>query len=1268
MSSSNAEIESAKKAEEEKDKNIIYAVVDEEISIKEEFINNHKDSITFNYVFEEKDINEEELSLYRIVEKDKLIPLENINLDINNNKITAKIDIEGIYVIKKKSDAKDYIVENKECSNEIITEEITPFEVALSGLFGYSDKTITKEEVNTFSKTIPEGNGIWVIEKDRQAILEILNNYANNNYLIDENGFVKVVDENNINNIKSNNYVKLLNNLINGNKKIIVSIDDNYLYYSSELNQLKKASLFGNEGINITDNQGNEIVVIGKDKVNEDGVVEGNGDKNNTTETILFHELMHASREVGSRLDRFEEEKYVLNQENLMRKELGYSERILNEEDSDIFEGENAIYHYEVDIEIGSTGKEVEKLQWYLIAMGMDLGGYGVTGYYGDYTVAAIKSIQKYNGWEEVGRYGPATRKFVKNVIENLGSSHINNGDYYAGKNEILKIYRNKVKNFETAAEAEANKSLALGHSGPRVEELQKLLLKLGFDLGDAGATGYYGKYTEISVKAIQKAMDIEVIGVYGPKTKIAIDSLLSTLRFDGYYPKRSKIMLYYRDYLDDMELDPGESGTAVRILQEKLLSLGFDLGGCGATGYFGFYTKVSLQAIQSYSNLSTIGRYGPGTQKIVNKLINEKHSNGSYSAHDALMAKYSEMLTNVELDPGEENAAVAEVQKRLMELGMDLGGYGATGYFGQYTVAAMKAIQELNNLDIIGRYGPGTRRALNALVAEVRKNGNGYYNQKFTLINLYNKYVSYFAVVDKTVALNGKFTSAYVYYSQTDPRWASVPYKSGNDNIGNSGCGVTAMAIVQSTMRGNGVDPVELATYAINKGYCQGYTPRNFFAPVVQEERYKLNCIRIGKGGLETVKKLLSDGNHMAIAIMTPGHFTSGGHYITLYGVETINGYNYFDVMDPNQYNKNYTNDGTMIYNSSKDGFVKARTSIFANECDEYWVYSLPSSGDVSDDLSDALIQAKANLERLGYTGLRNSNGQLVSDWSSSFNSAVNKFLSDYNLTDKYNNYVGDRDNQLFVWIKQAINGQISKNNPNLSIENSGSNNNGEVEDDIYNSVINYVKYSLSQIILGKYSDNVTVLGTTGEVILGLLGWDLASDIRDLIYDIQYWEWSWKNAGTITFDALMVLPVIGLAKYCDEIYVLIKKADKIEVKRIDDVENVTKGFVKSKDEISKLIKNIKKKKPNELLEEGWVDVTDPRKLQNTLSRDYYDPKTGMEISYDPGKTGATGFEAVDHYHIHNPNYTNKKVDFYFDINGNPVGKGSTASHIVIEN
>ena len=37
---------------------------------------------------------------------------------------------------------------------------------------------------------------------------------------------------------------------------------------------------------------------------------------------------------------------------------------------------------------------------------------------------------------------------------------------------------------------------------------------------------------------------------------------------------------------------------------------------------------------------------------------------------------------------------------------------------------------------------------------------------------------------------------------------------------------------------------------------------------------------------------------------------------------------------------------------------------------------------------------------------------------------------------------------------------------------------------------------------------------------------------------------------------------------------------------------------------------------------------------------------------------GTNGFEAVNHYHIYNPNYTKKKIDLYFDIYGNTVGKG----------
>ncbi|MCA1032521.1 hypothetical protein LCL95_16025 [Bacillus timonensis] len=93
--------------------------------------------------------------------------------------------------------------------------------------------------------------------------------------------------------------------------------------------------------------------------------------------------------------------------------------------------------------------------------------------------------------------------------------------------------------------------------------------------------------------------------------------------------------------------------------------------------------------------------------------------------------------------------------------------------------------------------------------------------------------------------------------------------------------------------------------------------------------------------------------------------------------------------------------------------------------------------------------------------------------------------------------------------------------------------------------------------------------------------------------------------------------------------------------------------------------KDISKTKPNDLLKNGWEDITHPNKRAKTNSRDYLDQKTGTKLSFDKGKPGATGFEGVDHYHIHNPNRTGKG-DYYLDINGNPVPKGSKASHIEI--
>lgn len=79
-----------------------------------------------------------------------------------------------------------------------------------------------------------------------------------------------------------------------------------------------------------------------------------------------------------------------------------------------------------------------------------------------------------------------------------------------------------------------------------------------------------------------------------------------------------------------------------------------------------------------------------------------------------------------------------------------------------------------------------------------------------------------------------------------------------------------------------------------------------------------------------------------MAVALMREGDFTTEGHYLVLYGIETIDGINYFNVLDSNKNNDNYKNNGNIIYNNPKDGFIKVKSSLFLVQCIEYWVYSI--------------------------------------------------------------------------------------------------------------------------------------------------------------------------------------------------------------------------------------------------------------------------------------------------------------------------------------
>jgi RHS repeat-associated protein len=89
------------------------------------------------------------------------------------------------------------------------------------------------------------------------------------------------------------------------------------------------------------------------------------------------------------------------------------------------------------------------------------------------------------------------------------------------------------------------------------------------------------------------------------------------------------------------------------------------------------------------------------------------------------------------------------------------------------------------------------------------------------------------------------------------------------------------------------------------------------------------------------------------------------------------------------------------------------------------------------------------------------------------------------------------------------------------------------------------YLERALKQLVLGDYTEDVTLLGTAAQIAAGLLGVDLPGDIRDIFHSVTHWEWSWGHAAKTAGNAAALLPVLGALRYSDEATALAKGANK---------------------------------------------------------------------------------------------------------------------------
>ncbi|MFI3254332.1 MAG: C39 family peptidase [Eubacteriales bacterium] len=125
------------------------------------------------------------------------------------------------------------------------------------------------------------------------------------------------------------------------------------------------------------------------------------------------------------------------------------------------------------------------------------------------------------------------------------------------------------------------------------------------------------------------------------------------------------------------------------------------------------------------------------------------------------------------------------------------------------------------------------------------------------------------------------------IYFNQTDPQWG----KYGTDSISGYGCGPTAMAMVVSTLKGTYITPQEMSDIFVEEGYwAKGGGTYYHFADGCGEV-FDLNVAYLSaeETTADDLRQHILE-NRLIVALVGPGHFTSGGHYIVLRGV-TLSG-----------------------------------------------------------------------------------------------------------------------------------------------------------------------------------------------------------------------------------------------------------------------------------------------------------------------------------------------------------------------------------------
>ena len=190
------------------------------------------------------------------------------------------------------------------------------------------------------------------------------------------------------------------------------------------------------------------------------------------------------------------------------------------------------------------------------------------------------------------------------------------------------------------------------GTRGPAVEDIQRRLLTLGYEIGRTGVDGVYLGQTTDAVRAFQESHDLLVDGIVGDVTWSALVDAGFTL---------GDRMLYLRL--------PHFHGHDVLALQQALNVLGFAAG--ATDGIFGAFTERAAREFQRNAGLPDDGIVGTETVRTINHLrhVWEGKDSRPHSGAHVATSRAAEVLARAEIAVTGDDETGRRIAMRVVNL-----------------------------------------------------------------------------------------------------------------------------------------------------------------------------------------------------------------------------------------------------------------------------------------------------------------------------------------------------------------------------------------------------------------------------------------------------------------------------------------------------------------------------------------------------------------------------------------------------------------------